>query len=166
MVAQSGARIALVTTAARSRSAGAGLGVPVAGITRPWAVAPTTPQLAPGAPLPAGTGYLVFTSGSTAAPKVCLGTVDGLANRCRWMRDAFPPGAAERCAARASLSFVDAITELLAPLTAGAELVLVPDELAFDGAALVAALAAYQVQPRKPPSTFGGVVQNGAGVRV
>jgi len=71
--------------------------------------------------------YLLYTSGSTGAPKAVLGTHGGTLNRLRWMWNAFPFGANEVVCQKTSLGFVDSIWECLGGLLAGVPTVIAPD---------------------------------------
>jgi amino acid adenylation domain-containing protein len=89
--------------------------------------------------------WLVATSGSTGAPKVTVGTHRSLRNRCAWAWQTFPYADSEVAALRTPLGFVDAISEVVVPLLAGAPLAIVPDRAAWDGRELARVLARHRV---------------------
>ncbi len=76
--------------------------------------------------------YILFTSGSTGRPKGVLGSRAGLATRIRWGRDEFFAGEHRRCAVRASIAFVDSLTEILGAVAAGKRLVVAPPDARHD----------------------------------
>ena len=77
--------------------------------------------------LPDDVAYLIHTSGTTGRPKLVMGTGTGLRARCGWGLATSAIERGEVCAARCAHSFVDALCEVLAPLQAGASLLLLPD---------------------------------------
>ncbi|MGU3499521.1 non-ribosomal peptide synthase/polyketide synthase [Mycobacterium sp. C31M] len=79
---------------------------------------------------------IVYTSGSTGAPKGVVGTHQALANRLSWARTAWSHDRHDIRVAKSSLSFIDGTTELLGALIAGATTVIADDSTARDGAAL------------------------------
>lgn len=78
--------------------------------------------------------YLVYTSGSTGAPKGVLGTRDGLANRLHWAVNQW--GRPRSRLAKSSLSFIDGTTELLTGLLAGQRVIVALDDEFTDAYAL------------------------------
>jgi surfactin family lipopeptide synthetase C len=81
--------------------------------------------------------YLTYTSGSTGVPKGVAGHHRGVLSRCRWQWNAYPFAAGERVLQKVTLNFVDHLWELWGGLLAGAPLVLVDEDTASDGLALV-----------------------------
>jgi amino acid adenylation domain-containing protein len=72
--------------------------------------------------------YVIYTSGSTGTPKGVVATHRACMNRFAWMWRTYPFAAAEICAQRTSLSFVDSIWEIFGPLLQGVPLSIIPDE--------------------------------------
>ncbi|KAG8463728.1 hypothetical protein KFE25_004001 [Diacronema lutheri] len=97
--------------------------------------------------LPLGCCYVMYTSGSTGAPKGVLGTAAGLMLRCRWAWRARPFDGAQRevVAHKTSIGFVDHLAEVCGALLAGCQLTVLPDALLRDSSALLRALAAERV---------------------
>jgi amino acid adenylation domain-containing protein len=89
--------------------------------------------------------YVIYTSGSTGNPKGVLGTHRASMNRFTWMWKAYPFDAGEACAQRTSLSFVDSIAEIFAPLLQGVSIFVMPDEALIDPEELVRQLAAHDI---------------------
>jgi amino acid adenylation domain-containing protein len=87
-----------------------------------------------------GLAYVLYTSGSTGRPKGVMGLHGGAVNRFRWMWKTYRFGPGEVCCQKTSLGFVDSVWEIFGPLLAGVPLVILPDELVRDPAALVEAL--------------------------
>jgi amino acid adenylation domain-containing protein len=71
--------------------------------------------------------YVVFTSGSSGAPKPVLVGRDALAARVAWMAEAYELTAADRVVQFADLGFDTHAEEIWPALAAGAALVLVPE---------------------------------------
>ncbi|SDZ97224.1 non-ribosomal peptide synthetase [Variovorax sp. YR216] len=68
--------------------------------------------------------YLVYTSGSTGAPKAAQLTHRGLCNHVLWMNDVLRLTPEDRVLQKTSLSFDASLWEFLSTLSSGAELVL------------------------------------------
>ena len=84
--------------------------------------------------------YVIYTSGSTGLPKGVIARHQGVAHLLQWMQKESGIGMADRIAAVTTLSFDMAVPDLLLPLAAGAELVMVQREVARDGERLAAAI--------------------------
>ncbi|HYS77210.1 MAG TPA: amino acid adenylation domain-containing protein, partial [Candidatus Dormibacteraeota bacterium] len=75
---------------------------------------------------PAAVAYAIYTSGSTGTPKGVLVPHAALMNHARWMQAVFPLGPADGVAQKTPFTFDASVWEFLAPLVAGARLVLAP----------------------------------------
>ncbi|MCA0402147.1 MAG: amino acid adenylation domain-containing protein, partial [Proteobacteria bacterium] len=89
--------------------------------------------------------YIVYTSGTTGLPKGSINTHSGLANLCRWYREAYELGPESRVSVVANLAFDGIIPEIWPALTAGSCLVLVPEDTVRDAFALERLLEAEKV---------------------
>ncbi len=89
--------------------------------------------------------YVMYTSGSTGAPKGVSGTHTGMVNRFTWMWSKYPFQAGEICCQKTTLSFGDSIWEIFGPLLQGVPAVLIPDEVLKDTRRFVDALADNRV---------------------
>ncbi|GDY29607.1 amino acid adenylation domain-containing protein [Gandjariella thermophila] len=87
--------------------------------------APRGPRLAWA---PGEAAYVVFTSGSTGAPKGVALPTSALANRVDWSQRQYPLRPADRILQHTAPTFDFSIWEAAASLTHGATLLLVPDE--------------------------------------
>ena len=76
--------------------------------------------------------YLIYTSGSSGAPKGILGSHRSMSNRLVWMWREYPFGTDEVCCQKTSISFIDCIPEILSPLLQGIPQVVIPDTIAMD----------------------------------
>ncbi|SDC66757.1 amino acid adenylation domain-containing protein [Variovorax sp. CF079] len=106
-----------------------------------WQNEAPTP-LVPGAQDAQGedTAYVIYTSGSTGKPKGVCVPHRAAANLMQTMQREPGIGASDRMAAVTTLSFDMAVPEVMLPLAAGAEIVIVQREVAMDGNRLRALL--------------------------
>ena len=126
LVSLSGAMLALTSAHPRSLAAGRSLELPNAAV-----MGEVTVVLVAAPPFAVtaghqGAAYPMCTSGSTGMPKGCNGSNHGLVNRCTWLNRIAQYDPHDVCCARTPLSFIDAVTELLAPLSAGGRIELMP----------------------------------------
>ncbi|MFO0762661.1 MAG: amino acid adenylation domain-containing protein [Byssovorax sp.] len=89
--------------------------------------------------------YVMYTSGSTGAPKGVAGTHTGMVNRLTWMWSRYPFQPGEVCCQKTTLSFGDSIWEIFGPLLQGVPAVLIPSEILKDTRRFVDALAEHRV---------------------
>ena len=90
---------------------------------------------------PESSAYVVYTSGSTGAPKGVVGLHRGAVNRLSWMWQNFPFESGEVCCQITSLDFVDSVWEIFGPLLQGIKLVVVPKAVVKDPRRLVKSLS-------------------------
>lgn len=88
------------------------------------------------APHPDDPMYLVYTSGSTGAPKGVLGTHGAMTARLDWQLRCYPVAGDDIRLAQASMTFLEGSMETLAGLAAGATMVLADDAQHRDAEAL------------------------------
>ncbi|MET9907065.1 amino acid adenylation domain-containing protein [Streptomyces sp. NPDC006476] len=97
--------------------------------------------------------YVIYTSGSTGRPKGVAVTHGSVVNLFDHWRDLMGDAPGEASSAWSSIGFDASVHELLVPLTTGAVLHLVPDELRGDPGALLAWMRERKVtQAFLPPS--------------
>ncbi|MEU6189640.1 amino acid adenylation domain-containing protein [Nocardia sp. NPDC047038] len=116
-LADSGARLILTHPTLLRRASGFGIR------------AMTTAEATPGRELvaavhPEQTAYLLYTSGSTGAPKGVLVPHRGIVNRIQWMRERFGDEAAAAVLHKTPVTFDVSVWELLWPLVSGGQVVI------------------------------------------
>jgi amino acid adenylation domain-containing protein len=89
--------------------------------------------------------WVLFTSGSTGHPKGVIGSWGGLVNRLSWWWRTIPYRPGDRAVVKTRPGFVDAVSELLAPLLAGTPVVLADDGVSDDPGRLATLLADEQI---------------------
>jgi amino acid adenylation domain-containing protein len=82
----------------------------------------------PADPDPDNLAYVMYTSGSTGAPKAVACTHRGLTNVLLWLRDTFPLAPDDRVLQKTVATFDVSVAELLWPLLSGACLVVAEPE--------------------------------------
>jgi len=80
------------------------------------------------APQPDDAAYLLYTSGSTGAPKGVVVTHDAIVNRLLWMRSHYRIDAQDRILQKTPYTFDVSVWEFFLPLIAGATLVVAPPD--------------------------------------
>ncbi|MGW6537877.1 amino acid adenylation domain-containing protein [Streptomyces sp. NPDC055051] len=75
-------------------------------------------------PRPDDTAYLIYTSGSTGRPKGVPNTHRAIANRIRWMQEAYRIGPEDAVLQKTPTGFDVSVWEFFWPLTTGARIVL------------------------------------------
>lgn len=111
-----------------------------------WPTIARADSRGPDVPLtPDSTAYVVYTSGSTGAPKGVRAPHRGAINRFNWMWRTYPFRPGEVSCQKTTLNFVDSVWEIFGPLLRGVPSVLIPEEAVRDVRALVDALAAHRV---------------------
>lgn len=137
MIADSGCRLIIATSALDARSLSTRALVHqidgYSGRSREYV---GVPLIEPQALFPE-VAYIVYTSGSTGRPKGVEGTHRSLANRMEWGLNTFPYAPGEICCLKTSISFVDSLSEMFAPLLGGCKLVITPAGMLRDPAAFV-----------------------------
>ena len=89
--------------------------------------------------------YVIYTSGSTGQPKAVQGTYRGIINRLHWVWNEYPFTEHEVSCQRISISFVDHVAEIFAPLLKKTPLIILPEPQANDAEELVLALSRNKI---------------------
>jgi non-ribosomal peptide synthetase component F len=89
--------------------------------------------------------YVIYTSGLTGHPKAVRGIYQGIINRLRWTWSEYPFQEQEIACHRVSISAVDHVAEIFAPLLKGTPLVILSDVQANDPEELVLTLARKKI---------------------
>ncbi|WP_274388935.1 non-ribosomal peptide synthetase [Streptomyces cavernae] len=113
---------------------------------------------------PARLAYVIYTSGSTGRPKGVAVTHGSVVNLFDHWRELMGDTPGEASSAWSSIGFDASVHELLVPLTTGAVLHMVPDDLRGDPAALMGWLRERKVtQAFLPPSYVLWIDEDPAG---
>jgi non-ribosomal peptide synthetase component F len=88
---------------------------------------------------------IMYTSGSTGRPKGVRLPYRALLNRLCWQWTMFPFDDTDICCVKTSISFVDSIAEILAPLLQRVRLIVIPKSLLFDVNQLISVLTYHCV---------------------
>ena len=94
---------------------------------------------------PGNLACVFHTSGSTGRPKAVMVSHQAVRNHTEWFQETFRLDAGDRLLHKTPIGFDPSITEFMAPLVAGAQLVLAPDYAHRDPAALVEIVIAQRV---------------------
>ncbi|BBZ25589.1 non-ribosomal peptide synthetase [Mycolicibacter hiberniae] len=89
--------------------------------------------------------YLMYTSGSTGAPKGALNTHAGIRNRLLWMQDAYALTEQDRVLHKTPINFDPFVWEIFWPLTVGARVVVAKPEGHKDAAYLARTIVEQRV---------------------
>ncbi|HVS00085.1 MAG TPA: amino acid adenylation domain-containing protein, partial [Thermoanaerobaculia bacterium] len=89
--------------------------------------------------------YVLFTSGSTGAPKGVMVPHRGVVNRLLWAQEVYRLGPGDAVLQKAAFSFDFSVWEMFAPLLAGARLVLAEPGGHRDAAYLARTIAEHEV---------------------
>lgn len=89
--------------------------------------------------------YLMYTSGSTGAPKGALNSHAGIRNRLLWMQDAYQLTAEDRVLHKTPINFDPFVWEIFWPLTVGARVVIAKPEGHKDAAYLAQTIVEQRV---------------------
>jgi (S)-beta-tyrosine adenylation enzyme len=133
-----------------------------AAMAQPGSEAAGEPEAA--TPLEAA-AYVVYTSGSTGAPKGIMQSHGGLAQLVTWMGEEFKMGPGRRVAQWASSNYDAAFCEIFATLACGGSLCCVPESLRIDANLLVDWLAAQQVNLFQTVPSFARELLHAISVR-
>jgi amino acid adenylation domain-containing protein len=92
-----------------------------------------------------GLAYVLYTSGSTGAPKGVMHTHDSALAFVDWCSEVFAPTSEDRFSSHAPLHFDLSILDLFVPLKHGAAVVLIDDELGKQPAPLARTIAEERI---------------------
>lgn len=112
-----------------------------------------TPDVASGHPATApqsevtsaNLAYVFYTSGSTGRPKGVMVSHQAVVNHTLWFQQQFRLGPDDRLLHKTPIGFDPSVTEFMAPLIAGGQLIFAPDYAHRDPASLVGAVIRHQV---------------------
>jgi amino acid adenylation domain-containing protein/non-ribosomal peptide synthase protein (TIGR01720 family) len=141
MLADAGC-VALVSDARCSAALTLGTAVPVLLDREAEALASASPEPPSLRVSPDQLAYVMYTSGSTGAPKGVLGLQSGFLNRLEWMWRRYPFEAGDVICQKTSIGFLDSVWELLGGLLRGVPTEFVSSAALRDPERLVERLAA------------------------
>ncbi|QFQ99403.1 amino acid adenylation domain-containing protein [Streptomyces phaeolivaceus] len=143
MVEDARARLVIVADAS---SPAAGLGTPVLDLVAEGTVIEArTGDGAPVASDPDATAYVIYTSGSTGRPKGVAVPHRGIRNRVLWAVDHHGLCADDRLLQKTALTFDASVWEFFGPLVSGGTVVLPPEGVERDPAALIEEVVRHRV---------------------
>jgi amino acid adenylation domain-containing protein len=94
---------------------------------------------------PADLAYVAYTSGSTGTPKGALIQHRGVVRYCRFLGDHYQLNGTDTVLQLASFSFDASFRDMIAPLTAGARVVLLGEDQAKDPTLLISKMKRHRV---------------------
>lgn len=121
----------------------------------------TVPVATP-VPVPDGTAYVTFTSGTTGRPQAIAHTGDTLRQVAGWLADETGMGPGSRVAQWAAPGYDASLVETVAGLLAGATLVPAPDLVRTDPARLARWLDEHRVTHLQTVPTFAAELADAA----
>ncbi|EIE98985.1 non-ribosomal peptide synthetase [Saccharomonospora glauca] len=103
---------------------------------------------------PEALAYVMFTSGSTGVPKGVAVPHRGIANRVDWAVTRYAFGSGDRMLQKTSLAFDASVWEFFGPLVSGGTVVLPPEGVERDPAAMADVLASEDITVLQGVPTF------------
>ncbi|MBF5033661.1 amino acid adenylation domain-containing protein [Micromonospora sp. ANENR4] len=151
IVADSGARVAVVDPGVADTFIGTGCGVvspaalePLGDLDEVAAVAGAAERGSLGEARSLGLCSVYYTSGSTGRPKGVASSHRGWLNRMAWMQRHHPLAVGDAVLHKTTLTFDDAAVEILWPLLTGGRVALLPPRLHLDPQAIIDAVIASE----------------------
>ncbi|MEV6560856.1 AMP-binding protein [Nocardia sp. NPDC051756] len=96
-------------------------------------------------PIPSGTAYITFTSGSTGPPKALPAPISGVLDYLESVVTTTAIGPEDRCLQVAGAGFDALIRDTLVPLRSGATLVILPEPLRLSGRGIAETIEQEQI---------------------
>jgi amino acid adenylation domain-containing protein len=115
------------------------------GVPAPWLSDARPDWEAPEPPGPDDLSYVLYTSGSTGVPKGVMHTHRSAMSFVRWCERAFRPTAGDRFSSHAPFHFDLSVLDLYVPMTAGACVVVIGEDLGKDPHQLGAFIAERRI---------------------
>ena len=120
-------------------------GVATDGIGAPWMMDVGDQWTSDRSVSPDDLAYILYTSGSTGVPKGVMHSHRSALSFVLWSRDAFHPNQRDTFSSHAPFHFDLSILDLYVPMTAGAKLVIVGEDLGKDPARLAPFIAEQHI---------------------